>query len=233
MEPENQPAQFSFPVFPDTSEALREPPGLLASGGSVTPLWLQAAYSHGIFPWNDPGDTRLWWSPVPRAVITPESFHIPRSVAKECRKSPLKVTSGLAFRDVLQGCAGPRRTESGTWIDHEILDNYPRLAAAGRALSVECWNADGELVGGFYGLLIGRALFGESMFSTESGASKIAFAMAAPMLFKLGISMIDCQMKTDHLARFGIRELSRSEFEVLLRDAATKPPIPPLPGVIK
>ena len=233
MEAENQPVYYSFPVFPDTSEALSEPPGLLASGGSVTPTWLQAAYSHGIFPWNDPDDTRLWWSPVPRAVITPASFHVPRSVAKECRRSSLRITTNMAFREVILGCAGPRLHESGTWIDNDILQNYPRLAESGRALSVECWNTRGELAGGFYGLLIGHALFGESMFSRESGASKVAFATAAPVLFRLGVRMIDCQMKTGHLARFGVCELDRREFEALLRESVAQPPVPPLPGVLK
>ena len=233
MEPETTSAQFAFPVFPDTAQALNEPPGLLASGGSLSPLWLQAAYSKGIFPWNDPGDTRLWWSPVPRAVITPGSFRIPRSVSKECRRSPLRVTSSLAFRRVITGCASPRKEESGTWIDDEILAGYPRLRAAGRALSVECWTPEGELAGGFYGLVIGQALFGESMYSRVSGASKIAFASAAPLLFRLGIKMIDCQMRTDHLARFGIRELMRDEFEALLADAVHGPTIAPMPVTIR
>ncbi len=233
MEPETSPAQFGFPVFPDTHQALAEPPGLLASGGSLSPLWLQAAYSRGIFPWNDPGDTRLWWSPVPRAVITPDSFRIPRSIAKECRRTELRITSNLAFRRIIEGCATPRKSESGTWIDQEILNGYPRLNASGRALSVECWTPDGALAGGFYGLIIGQALFGESMYSRVSGASKIAFATAAPTLFRLGIRLIDCQMRTDHLARFGIRELMREEFETRLREAVQSPTIPPLPVTLR
>lgn len=225
--------EFQPPAFPDTARALKEPNGLLAAGGLVSPAWLDAAYRQGVFPWNDPEEERLWWTPSPRAVITPESFRIPKRLAREARSSAFRVTANLAFPDVMTGCAAPRQDSEGTWIDDEIISVYPELNHAGRAVSIECWDANGKLAGGFYGLIIGRVLFGESMFSTVSGASKAAFAFAAPALFELGIQLIDCQMKTDHLSRFGILELERHEFETLLESAINAPSIPPIPGVIR
>ncbi|MCT7359700.1 leucyl/phenylalanyl-tRNA--protein transferase [Thalassolituus pacificus] len=207
------------PVFPATSKALTEPNGLLAAGGQVSPLWADSAYRKGIFPWNDPSEARLWWSPAPRAVITPESFHLPRTVRKLLRRETLNISTNMAFDAVIQACAQPRDYESGTWISDEIIDCYSRLQRAGRAFSVECWSSDGDLCGGFYGLTIGSAVFGESMFSRRSNASKLAFATAAPVLFNAGVRLIDCQMKTDHLGQFGLIELDRTAFESALRDA--------------
>ena len=224
---------FTTPEFPATSRALKDPDGLLAAGGILSPVWLDTSYRMGVFPWNDPAETRMWWTPSPRAVILPTTFRIPKRLAREVRQSKLTVTANLAFDRVLRGCAEYRAGSEGTWIDEEILDNYPRLHRSGRALSVECWDDDGNLAGGFYGLLIGTALFGESMFTRHSGASKVAFATAAPELFRLGITIIDCQMRTSHLERFGIVELERSEFETILADATAKPHIPPLPGVLR
>ncbi|MDF1762820.1 MAG: leucyl/phenylalanyl-tRNA--protein transferase, partial [Oleibacter sp.] len=178
------------PNFPSTAKALKDPSGLLAAGGLVSPRWIDAAYRQGIFPWNDPSEVRLWWSPMPRAIITPTSFHLPKRLARECRNTTLRVTTQLQFKEVMKGCAAPRKEDGGTWIDREILATYPRCANAGRALSVECWATEGEylgqLVGGFYGLIIGRVLFGESMFSRVSGASRIAFGLCAPKLFEMG-----------------------------------------------
>ena len=225
--------EYEVPVFPDTSRAMADPNGLIAAGGHISPLWLDSAYRRGIFPWNDPQEARLWWTPSPRAVIVPESFHVPRRIAKECRNTPLRVTSNQAFAAVMEGCAGPRRDQAGTWIDDEILETYPALHACGRAVSIECWTPEGDLAGGFYGLLIGSALFGESMFSRVSGASRIAFACAAPVFFESGITMIDCQMRTEHLARFGLTELARPDFEQLLKKAVNAAPVRPLPGIIR
>lgn len=229
--------EFQAPAFPDTGRALKDPNGLLAAGGLLSPAWLDCAYRKGVFPWNDPDEERLWWTPSPRAVITPESFHIPKRLAREVRNSDFRITANLTFARVMMGCADPRKdstgTTTGTWIDDEILGVYPELNQAGRALSIECWDTNGDLVGGFYGLIIGKALFGESMFSKVSGASKAAFATAAPILFELGIEMIDCQMRTDHLARFGIVELERRDFETLLTSAVNKTPIAAIPGVLR
>jgi len=225
--------EFRAPEFPDTSRALTDPDGLLAAGGMLSPAWLDTAYRKGIFPWNDPEEARLWWTPSPRAVITADSFRVPKRLAREARNSTLRVTSNMAFTDVLDGCSAPRADSSGTWIDEEIQENYPRLHRSGRAISVECWDETGRLAGGFYGLLIGAALFGESMFTRHSGASKVAFATAAPLLFRSGLRLIDCQMKTSHLERFGVCELERSDFESILAEAIHSPDLPPLPGVLK
>lgn len=218
----------AFPQFPPTSQALTDPNGLLAAGGGISPLWLETAYRHGIFPWHNPDEPRLWWSPAPRAIITPDSFRIPRTVRKLLNK-PHRITSNQAFRQVMEACAGPRDGASGTWINKEMIDSYTALHSTGRAISVEYWNAAGELSGGFYGVLIGRAFFGESMFSKVDNASKIAFAKAAPYLFRYGVELIDCQMRTDHLAQFGLIELDRPEFETLLNKATNAAAILPLP----
>lgn len=222
--------QFSMPDFPPTSQA-RDPFGLLAIGGPVKPLWLDQAYRRGIFPWNGPNDPRCWHTPNPRAVITANSFHIPKSV-KKLLKKPHRVTCNLAFTQVMQNCAAPRDKSRSTWISQEMIQSYSRLHAAGRAFSGEHWNANGELIGGFYGLMIGRAFFGESMFSHESNASKIAFATIAPLLFEQGIELIDCQMKTPHLAQFGIEMLEREKFESILKQAVSQPSLSPLISVV-
>ncbi|MFT4531124.1 MAG: leucyl/phenylalanyl-tRNA--protein transferase [Oceanospirillales bacterium] len=228
---------YQRPTFPDTSRAMHEPNGLLAGGGIVSPLWLDTAYRQGIFPWSDPEEERMWWTPSPRAVITPASFRIPRTVRKDLNSTKAHITANIAFRRVMQACAEPRgfsdSKDVGTWISQDMIDAYESLHRAGRAISVEHWNANGELTGGFYGLMIGRVIFGESMFSREPNASKRAFATAAPKLFELGIELIDCQMKTEHLARFGLIELDRDDFEKQLTLNTTKPTIRALPVVLK
>lgn len=208
------------PFFPASHQALDDPNGLLAAGGRTSPLWLDQAYRQGIFPWNDPDEVRLWWTPAPRAVITAESFRVPRTVKKLINRAKnYTITLNQAFERVIQACAAPRAEESGTWIDDDIITSYQRMLRSGRALSIELWNPDGDLVGGCYGLLKGQVFFGESMFSRESNASKIAFGVTAPLLFEHGIQMIDCQMHTEHLAQFGAREISRAQFEAQLRQA--------------
>lgn len=224
--------EASFPKFPATSRALTDPNGLLAAGGHVSPLWLDQAYRHGIFPWNDPDEVRLWWSPAPRAVIRPQDFRIPRSVSKAIRRNHYRMTCNLAFEQVMSACSQPRDYEAGTWISEEMIDAYTRLHMAGRAISAELWDDAGNLCGGLYGLLLGRAFFGESMFSRISDASKIVFATLAPVLFAQGIIMIDCQMKTEHLSRFGLVELERPVFESLLKTATTSEVCICLPGVL-
>lgn len=220
-----------FPKFPSTKLAQSDPNGLLAAGGYTTPIWLDQAYRQGIFPWNSPGEQRLWWSPSPRAVILPEYFRIPRTVKKLLNKKPL-VTTNLAFQEVIQACAAPRKNETGTWISDDMIQNYHRLFQAGRAISVEHWDSNGDLAGGFYGLVIGNAMFGESMFSRSSNASKIAFAKAAPYFFEAGIHLIDCQMYTEHLAQFGLIELDRSAFETQLKQATKHNTLLELPTIL-
>lgn len=218
-----------FPEFPPPRNALTDPNGLLAAGGGMSPLWLDCAYRAGIFPWHDPDEVRLWWSPAPRAVITPTSFRIPRSVRKVLKR-PWNLTTNLAFERVMTACSAPRSATNGVWINPQMIRAYTRLHHAGRALSAEVWDENGELCGGFYGLQIGAVFFGESMFSQRSGASQFAFARLAPLLFRQGIQLIDCQMKTDHLARFGIVELEREAFEQQLADHINTPTPAPLPG---
>lgn len=220
------------PHFPSTRYAAEEPNGLLAAGGKIVPSWLDRAYRQGIFPWNNPDEIRLWWSPAPRAIITPERFHVPRSVKKALRRSLPLITCNQAFTDVIKACAAPRPYAQDTWIDEEILDGYQRMHRAGRAISVELWDKDGKLAAGFYGLIIGTALFGESMFSRIDNGSKMAFAVAANALFQQGYQLIDCQMQTQHLAQFGAQNVSRANFESLLLQATDHPPLDPLPSVL-
>ena len=223
----------SAPDFPATSRALKDPNGLLAVGGGMSPAWLHCAYRRGIFPWHSDGDPRLWWSPAPRAVILPHTFRVPRTIRKELNRTPLTFTSNLAFAAVMDGCARTHEEQDGsTWIQPEMQQAYANMHQAGYAQSVECWTADGELCGGFYGLRIGRAFFGESMFSRISNSAKLAFALVAPALFHSGIRIIDCQMKTNHLSRFGLVELPRQEFEQQLRMAVSGPAPTPLPTVL-
>lgn len=207
------------PCFPQTDRALADPCGLLAAGGQASPLWLDAAYRQGIFPWNDPDEVRLWWSPAPRAVITPDSFRIPRTVRKLIKRlSPgCSITTNLAFEQVIHACSEPREYSEGTWIDDELMAACLRMHRAGRAISAELWSEEGQLIGGFYALIKGKVIFGESMFSRRSNASKITFAIVAQAMFDAGIQLIDCQMYTDHLAQFGAVEIERAAFESLLK----------------
>lgn len=183
------------PAFPPSTKALDEPNGLLAAGGRLSPGWLDEAYRHGIFPWNDPDEVRLWWSPAPRAVIIPSSFRTPRTVRKLLKRNRHHTTTfNLAFEQVIEACSEPRSYQEGTWIDEEILYYYQQMFISGRALSIERWNENGQLIGGCYGLIKGAVFYGESMFSKAPNASKLAFAQAAPILFNAGIQLIDCQM---------------------------------------
>lgn len=218
-----------FPEFPSTKLAQKAPNGLLAAGGFSTPLWLDQAYRRGIFPWNAPDAERWWWSPAPRAIILAENFRLPRTVKKLLRK-PHVITANLAFESVMRACAAPRKDSEGTWISEEMIKHYTQLHQAGRALSVEYWSADGQLSGGFYGLVIGKAIFGESMFSKVDNASKLAFATAAPKLFALGAEFIDCQMHTAHLAQFGLLEVERDDFETRLKHAVKQTALSKLPS---
>lgn len=220
------------PDFPSTQSAYDDPNGLLAAGGIINPIWLDCAYRKGIFPWNNPDEVRLWWSPAPRSIITPNTFRIPRSVKKALRRQPYLVTCNVAFHDVIAACAAPRSYAEGTWIDEGIHQGYQRMHQSGRAISVELWADSGDLIAGFYGLIIGKAFFGESMFSRIDNGSKMAFAIAANALFQQGYAVIDCQMQTDHLSQFGAHDVSRTEFEYTLQQACLQSPLPPMPSVL-
>ncbi|WP_148716237.1 leucyl/phenylalanyl-tRNA--protein transferase [Chitinolyticbacter meiyuanensis] len=213
------------PLFPPLSRALVDPNGLLAAGGDLAPERLLAAYRAGIFPWFMPGEPILWWSPDPRTVLFPAELHVPRSLAKVIRHRRYTVRFDSAFDEVLSGCAGPRSGVRGTWITDEMRAAYGALHHLGHAHSAECW-IDGELVGGLYGVAIGRMFYGESMFARAPDASKIAFVHLVRWLDAQGFGLIDCQMRTDHLVRFGARDIARDEFVATLAilTAQTAPP---------
>lgn len=212
--------------FPPLSCALREPNGLLCAGGNLTPQRLLQAYGNGIFPWYSPNEPILWWSPDPRMVLFPNEFKISRSLRKTLRRGAYAVQTDTHFSTVINACASKKREgQAGTWITPEIQAAYIRLHELGHAHSVETW-VDGSLVGGLYGVAIGRMFYGESMFAHATDASKIAFAHLVRFLAARGFGMIDCQMNTKHLASLGAREIPRDEFVRRLREltACSTPP---------
>ncbi len=211
--------------FPPVYRALLEPNGLLAAGGDLSPARLLDAYRHGIFPWYSEDQPILWWSPDPRMVVFPAEFSPRRSLVKVLRNRTYEVRCDTAFEKVMRACAAtPREGQDGTWITDEIVRGYCRLHEAGHAHSIETWIA-GELVGGLYGVNLGTAFYGESMFSHVTDASKIAFAHLADFLREAGCGIIDCQMKTSHLASLGAREIPRVRFASLLAEHVPRPPI--------
>ncbi len=222
------------PVFPPPHMA--EENGLLAIGGDLSPERLIAAYSEGIFPWYSEGQPLLWWSPDPRLVLKPDWLHVPRSLKKTIRRQSFAITFDCAFPQVIRACAdlragsGDDDDEGGTWITVDMESAYVELHRLGIAHSVEAWvlEADGPLLaGGAYGVALGGCFFGESMFHRRTDASKVAFVALVERLRRLGFSIIDCQMTTDHLLRFGAREVPRALFLTeLYRAQATNAPIP-------
>ncbi|MGZ5050728.1 MAG: leucyl/phenylalanyl-tRNA--protein transferase [Methylobacter sp.] len=201
--------------FPLVNRALREPDGLLAIGGCLSQTRLLNAYRHGIFPWYNGGEPILWWSPNPRLVLFPDKLVISRSLCKTLRKNVFSVTFDQAFDEVMKACAAPRKGADGTWITDEMNEAYNRLHKAGFAHSAEAW-VDGKLVGGLYGVALGQAFFGESMFHTETDASKVAFVTLVQQLKGWGYQLIDCQVHTKHLESFGAEEIDRDAFIALL-----------------
>ncbi len=210
--------------FPPVEQALREPEGLLAAGGDLSPARLLEAYSRGIFPWFNEDDPILWWSLDPRMVLFPAELKVSRSLRKTLTNGHYEIRTDSAFRRVMEGCAAPRPGQGGTWISPTIVAAYSRLHQLGHAHSVETW-IDGELAGGLYGVAIGRAFFGESMFARVSGASKIAFVHLVRQLQRWGFGIIDCQMSTPHLASLGAREIPRAEFGRRLAELVNCPGI--------
>jgi leucyl/phenylalanyl-tRNA--protein transferase len=197
--------------FPPLAKALRDPDGLLAAGGDLSPDRLVSAYRHGCFPWFMEGQQILWWSPDPRTVLFPEEIHISRSLAKVMRQGRFEVTFDRDFAAVIQGCAAPRDYVDGTWITGAMQTAYLELHRRGHAHSVEVWE-QGQLVGGLYGLAMGQLFFGESMFSRTDNASKVGFATLVERLRAWGFVLIDCQMPTEHLHSFGARAIPRRDF---------------------
>lgn len=198
-------------AFPPVETALKRPNGLLAAGGDLSSERLIAAYRSGIFPWYSEGEPILWWSPDPRMVLLPAELKVSRSLAKVLRNRDYQVRCDCAFREVMQACAAPRPGQEGTWITQEMMDAYCELHRRGLAHSVETW-IGGELAGGLYGIALGRMFFGESMFSRERDASKIALVHLVRKLQQWQFGMIDCQMTTPHLASLGAREMPRRQF---------------------
>jgi len=218
--------------LPDASRALptgSEAPGLVAAGGELSTGRLAEAYSKGIFPWYSEGQPVLWWSPDPRMVLLPGEFSLARSLKKTIRRflaTPgCEIRIDAACERVIAACAStPRGSDSGTWIVPEMIEAYAAWHEAGHVHSVETW-IDGELAGGLYGVGLGRAFFGESMFAHRTDASKIALAALVAFCRGHGIETIDCQQRTDHLASLGGREISRAEFQARLRSALAEPEV--------
>lgn len=208
--------------FPPLDTALQEPNGLLAAGGDLSPARLVEAYRHGCFPWYQDGQPILWWSPDPRTVLFPEELHVSRSLAKAVRRQTFEITFDRDFIGVIRGCAAPRDYTDGTWITSPMQSAYIELHRQGFAHSVEAWR-DGELVGGLYGLAMGRLFFGESMFSRADNASKVAFVTLVTKLRDWGFSLIDCQMPTEHLHSFGARPITRRVFADYLEKGLDDP----------
>jgi leucyl/phenylalanyl-tRNA--protein transferase len=197
-------------VFPDPE--LAEPDGLLAVGGDLSPERLLAAYAAGIFPWFGEGSPILWWSPDPRFALEPGWVHVSQSLRRTIRRGRYRVSADEAFERVIRRCAATARPgQDGTWITGEMIDAYLRLHRLGFAHSFEAWEGE-ALAGGLYGVSLGAAFFGESMFADRPDASKVAFVRAVEWLARQGIELVDAQVRTEHLVRFGARELPRAEF---------------------
>lgn len=208
-------------AFPDPDFA--EPDGLLAVGGDLSPARLLLAYSHGIFPWFNEGDPILWWSPDPRCVVLRGAEHIPRSTLRKLRRGDFEIRLDTAFEAVVRACAeAPRKGQAGTWITEAMAEAYLVLHRAGCAHSLEAWKG-GELAGGIYGVSLGAAFFGESMFARVPDASKVAFAALCERAWSWGFHFIDAQVPTEHLARLGARLVPRDEFRARLQRAMEVP----------
>lgn len=204
--------------FPPPDHALSEPNGLLAVGGDLSPERLLEAYTRGIFPWYEASQPILWWSPNPRAVLFPKQVHISKSLRKTLRRRTFQVTVDRCFRDIMIHCATTaRRGQDGTWITPEMLEAYCEMHRLGYAHSIEVWHQQ-QLVGGLYGLAIGRVFFGESMFSTMTDASKTALVYLCRQLDDWGFAVIDCQVSNPHLLSLGAEEIDRAVFSRLLSE---------------
>lgn len=211
------PVEYSFPPLEAAS-----PEGLLAIGGDLNPDRLLSAYRRGIFPWFSQGQPILWWSPDPRAILYPEKIRISRSLRRSLRSGEFTVTADRAFASVIAQCAKSRADQDGTWITPGMIDAYERLHHLGHAHSIETW-CDDQLVGGLYGIAIGKAFFGESMFTRVSDASKIALVGLSKILAKADYRFIDCQVRSDHLESLGAESIARADFSRALADAVERP----------
>ena len=204
--------------FPDTSEAVE--PGIVCQGGALTLPWFLAAYSRGIFPWFNEGEPILWWSPDPRCVIFPENYHCPKRSVRAIRKANFTITCDRAFPQVIQACGMRRRT----WLTSAMKQAVWTLFEAGFAHSIEAWAPDGHLAGGLYGLSLGRAFYGESMFHNESEASRACLRALVALMRLRGMTLLDCQQETAHIMAQGAQLLPREDFEARLADALAPRP---------
>jgi len=198
--------------FPPTHQALEYPPGLLAAGGDLSAARLINAYRHGIFPWYSDGQPILWWSPAPRCILYPQSVHSSRRLRRRYNQGVFRLTCDQVFAEIIAACAAPRGDHDGTWISEEMQQAYIRLYELGVAHSIEVWKDD-SLVGGIYGLAMGKVFFGESMFSKTRDASKIALVALCRQLDQWRFSLVDCQISNPHLLSMGAEDVSRAEFE--------------------
>lgn len=213
--------------FPDPSQALREPDGLLAIGGDLEPARLLKAYASGIFPWYSAGQPLLWWSPDPRTVFTTDAVRMPSRFRRQLRGSGWVATADTAFDEVITACAtAPRPGQEGTWITAEMLQAYRRLHVRGHAHSVEVWSSAGALVGGMYGVAVGRMFFGESMVSLASGGSRAALGALAMRLREWHWPLIDAQVDNPHLRSLGAQSWPRARFLEAVRALAASPGVP-------
>ncbi len=214
--------------FPEVVTALRAPNGLLAASADLSVDRLLAAYRCGIFPWYSDGEPVLWWSPDPRMVLPCAEFRVTRSLRRTLRQAArsasVTISIDRAFVDVMRACAAPRSAEVGTWITGQVIDAYAELHALGLAHSVETW-VDGALVGGLYGVSLGTMFYGESMFTREADASKLALAALVQILIRERVPMIDCQQNTRHLASLGGREIARHDFCAHVQRSVVQPPV--------
>lgn len=209
----------STSAFPAVETSLDEPEGLLAAGGDLSIERLVRAYKEGIFPWYSDGEPILWWAPDPRFVLLPEQLKISRSLGKNVRNNKFEIRMDTAFEEVISICASqPRKDQPGTWITDEMKQAYIDMHYAGHAHCVECWDGD-ELIGGLYGIHTGQVFCGESMFSKQSNASKIALVHLCQFLNLNGFKLIDSQVYTEHLERLGAQMISRSEYINILQQA--------------
>ncbi len=209
-------------VFPDPGQALAHPPGLLAAGGDLSPQRLLQAYRNGIFPWFSPGDPILWWSPDPRCVISPEHFQPSRSLRQRLRQGRWRFSVDRVFDEVIAACAAPRAYADGTWISPDIQAGYRALHALGHAHSLEVWQDD-ELVGGLYGVAVGRMFCGESMFSRRTDASKLAFWALMQLGRHWRLPLIDCQLENAHLLSLGAVICPRPDYLQALQQLRDQP----------
>ena len=209
--------------FPPLDQALRDPPGLLAAGGDLSPTRLLAAYERAIFPWYSAQQPILWWSPDPRMVLFPNEFKLSRSLRKTIKNGPFTTRVDVDFAATIRECAAPRRSGPETWLNEDMIRAYEQLFELGFGHSIETYHGN-QLVGGLYGIRLGEIFFGESMFSRENNASKVAVARLVDECQARDIRIIDCQVASAHLASLGAREISRTEFVALLKRYARRTP---------